>query len=66
LSCERPQGDLSAFSDAELRTMGRTMPIVYGVHGGLPTWAFNPDFSTMQNIDQMVLQVLRPSVDVSL
>ena len=51
------QGDLSAFSDQELRTMGNTMPIVYGVHGGLPTWAFNPDFSTMQNIDQMVLQV---------
>jgi hypothetical protein len=42
------------------------MPIVYGVHGGLPTWAFNPDFSTMQNIDQLVLQVLRPSWNVPL
>lgn len=37
--------------------MGKYMPISYGVHGGLPTWAFNPDFNTMQNMDQLLLQV---------
>jgi len=51
------KGTLAAFSNEEVRRMGKYMPISYGVHGGLPTWAFNPDFNTMQNMDQLLLQI---------
>ena len=36
--------------------MAKQFPYSFGVWGGLPAWAFASNFSTMQNIDQLLVR----------